>query len=141
MKFPILAAVLLTLLATNAAAAVPAADEAVFLEGTRYNAVLSRSQGAWRLMPADGRDIQLRVSAHCRRGATLPRGLWLLTRDSAGRPALVAPSATPLPSGHSGHVRLVDCKQAVAEGEPALALPPGLVEWLEHRSGSIYVVQ
>lgn len=141
MKSPILAALLFALLGTHASAAVPAADEAVFLEGTRYSAVLSRSQGAWRLMPANGRDIQLRVSAQCGSGAALPRGLWLLTRDSAGRPELVAPSATPLPTGHPGHVRLVDCKQPVAEGEPALALPPGLVEWLEHRSGSIYVVQ
>lgn len=137
------AALLSTLmLASHAAtAAAPAADDAVFLEGTRYSAVLSRSQGAWRLLPADGGDIRLRVSPDCGTGAGLPRGLWLLTRDAAGRPELVAPSATPLPAGHPGHVRLVDCDRAVTEGEAALALPPGLVQWLEHRSGSIYVVQ
>lgn len=143
MKALIQAALLSTLiLATHAAAAAaPVADDAIFLEGTRYSAVLSRSQGAWRLLPADGSDIKLRVSADCGAGASLPRGLWLLTRDGEGRPELVAPSATPLPAGHPGHVRLVDCEGRVARGEPALALPQGLVEWLEHRSGSIYVVQ
>lgn len=129
------------LLATHAVAKTPVADEAVFIEGARYSAVLSRSQGAWRLMPAAGSDIHLRVSADCGTGAELPRGLWLLTRDSAGQPELVAPSATPLPAGHPGHVRVVDCSQPVAAGEAALALPPGLVQWLEHRSGAIYVAR
>lgn len=142
MKSLMQAALLSTLLATHAAAAAtPVADDAVFLEGTRYSAVLSRSQGAWRLMPANGNDIKLRVSPDCGSGSALPRGLWLLTRDGAGRPELVAPSATPLPAGHSGHVRLVDCDRPITEGEAAMAVPPGLVQWLEHRSGSIYVVQ
>jgi hypothetical protein len=143
MKSLIQAALLSTLmLATHAAAAAaPVADEAIFLEGARYSAVVSRSQGAWRLMPAGGSDIHLRVSPDCGTAAALPRGLWLLTRNAAGRPELVAPSATPLPPGHPGHVRVVDCSRPVAAGEPAMALPPGLVQWLEHRSGAIYVVQ
>ncbi|MCX7033087.1 MAG: hypothetical protein NT046_03835 [Arenimonas sp.] len=142
MKSLIQAALLTTLLATHAAAAAaPVADDAIFLEGTRYNAVLSRSQGAWRLMPANGGDIKLRVSPDCASGTALPRGLWLLTRDGSGQPELVAPSATPLPAGHPGHVRLVDCDRPATGGTPALAIPPGLVEWLEHRSGAIYVVQ
>lgn len=143
MKSLIQAALLTTLmLATHAAAAAaPVADDAVFLEGTRYSAVLSRSQGAWRLMPAGGSDIKLHVSPDCDTGADLPRGLWLLTRDAAGQPQLVAPSATPLPAGHPGHVRLVDCDRPVADREGSLALPPSLVQWLEHRSGAIYVAQ
>jgi hypothetical protein len=143
MKSLIQAALLSALmLATHAAAAAaPAADDAVFLEGTRYSAVLSRSQGAWRLLPAGGGDIHLRVSPDCGAGAELPRGLWLMTRDADGRPELVAPSATPLPAGHPGHVRLVDCDRPIADGEAAMALPPGLVQWLEHRSGAIYVVR
>ena len=142
MKTLIQAVLLSTLLATHAAAAArPVADEAIFVEGARYSAVLSRSQGAWRLMPAGGSELRLRVSPDCGAGASLPRGLWLLTRDGEGRPELVAPSATPLPAGHPGHVRLVDCGRPAADGQPALAIPPGLVQWLEHRSGSIYVVQ
>lgn len=143
MKSLIQAALLSTLmLATHAAAAAaPVADDAIFLEGTRYSAVLSRSQGAWRLMPASGSDIHLRVSPDCGTGADLPRGLWLMTRDAAGQPQLVAPSATPLPPGHPGHVRLVDCDRPAPGSGPALALPPGLVQWLELRSGSIYVAR
>lgn len=131
----------LLMAALAAGAAAPVADDAVFLEGTRYSAVLSPSQGAWRLLPAAGDDISLRVSADCGAAASLPRGLWLLTRDSQGRPVLVAPSATPLPAGHPGHVRLVDCGPRTADDEPALAVPSNLVQWLEHRSGVIYVVQ
>lgn len=140
MKRLMLAALLTSSLATfAAAAAAPAADDAVFLEGTRYNAVLSRGERAWRLLPATGNDLRLQVAQDCRTGAAPPRGLWLLTRDSQGRPELLAPSATALPAGHPGHIRLVDCGQPIAAGEAALAVPAGLVDWLQQNSGSIYV--
>ena len=147
MKFPtqallMNAAMLLLLLASPAVlAATPVADDGVFVEGARYSAVLHRQQGAWRLMPAAGEDMTLRVAPDCGSAATLPRGLWLLTRNGLGQPELVAPSATPLPAGHPGHVRLVDCRQSAPGAEPAVAVPPGLVQWLERRSGVIYVVQ
>ncbi len=120
-------------------AAVPAADEAVFVEGARYNAVLSRGANAWRLLPAAGGELRLNVAEHCRGGQLPPRGLWLLTVDGRGRPLLVAPSATPLPAGHPGHIRLVGCDQPINAREAALALPPGLIAWLQQNSGTIYV--
>lgn len=129
----------LALVSPAAPAASPAADEAIFVEGARYDAVLSRGANAWRLLPAAGGELRLDVADHCRSGLTPPRGLWLLTRDAQGRPELVAPSATPLPAGHSGHIRLVDCGQPLAAGEAALALPAGLIAWLQQNSGSIYV--
>lgn len=129
----------LALVSPVVSAAPPAADEAIFVEGARYDAVLSRGANAWRLLPAAGGELRLSVADHCRTGLTPPRGLWLLTRDAEGRPELVAPSATPLPTGHSGHIRLVDCGQPVAAGETALALPPGLIAWLQQNSGTIYV--
>lgn len=142
MKSPMIAAVLASLLATSAAtAAAPAADDGVFVEGTRYSAVFSPGQSTWRLLPADGADIRLKVSPDCRPGAELPAGLWLLTRDAAGQPQLVAPSSTPLPLGHSGHVRLVACDRAASAAEPSLPLPANLLAWLEGHSGSIYVVR
>ena len=122
-----------------APAAVPQADDAVFVEGARYSAVLSRGERAWRLLPAAGAELRLNVAADCQAGAAPPRGLWLLSVDAQGRPELVAPSATPLPAGHPGHVRLVACDQPIAEGEAAMALPDRLVEWLQQNSGSIYV--
>lgn len=140
MKRLLLAALLFSPLATHAAAA-PVADDAIFVEGARYSAVLNRGAGTWRLLPATGGDLKLRVAPDCRAGTMPPRGLWLLTRDSQGRPELIAPSATPLPPGHGGHIRLVDCGRPIARGEPALAVPAGLVDWLQQHSGVIYVAQ
>jgi hypothetical protein len=129
----------LSLVSPAVPAAAPAADEAVFVEGARYSAVLSRGANAWRLLPAAGGELRLNVAEHCRSGQSPPRGLWLLTVDGQGRPQLVAPSATPLPEGHPGHIRVVDCDQATTPGEAALALPPGLIAWLQQNSGTIYV--
>ena len=120
-------------------AAEPAADEAVFVEGARYDAVLHRQEQRWRLLPAEGGDLRLRESGRCLDGALPPRGLWLLTRDAEGQATLVAPSATPLPPGHPGQLRLVGCGQALPAGLPAMAVPETLVEWLAEHSGAIYV--
>lgn len=120
-------------------AADPVADDAVFVEGARYDAVLHRQDQRWRLLPADGADLRLRVSERCRAGELPPRGLWLLTLDAGGRPTLVAPSATPLPDGHPGRVRLVDCDQPLPAGLPAMAVPASLSQWLAEHSGAIYV--
>jgi hypothetical protein len=142
MKTLTLAALLsLSLLSSAVPAAAPVADDAVFVEGARYNAVLSPSANAWRLLPADGADRSVSVADNCRTGVAPPRGLWLLTQDAWGQPLLVAPSATPLPTGHPGRIRLVTCDQVAPAGEPALALPAGLVDWLQQNSGSIYVAR
>lgn len=140
MKSLAFAALLLATLAPAAAsAASPAADEAIFVEGTRYDAVLSQTDRTWRLLPAAGAALSLQVAPDCRQGSTPPRGLWLLTRDQWGRPQLLAPSATPLPPGHLGRIRLVACGQSLPEREPALALPDGVLAWLQQNSGAIYV--
>lgn len=136
----LLAAALAATLATGGvAAAEPVADEAVFIEGALYSAVLSASQRSWRLLPADGPELRLSVAPDCQGGQAPPRGLWLLTRDAQGQPGLVAPSSTELPAGHPGHVRLVDCRQPLTTEVPALPLPAGLLEWLDQHSGVIYV--
>ena len=93
------------------------------------------------LLPADGADLHLRVHPDCRGGLPPPPGLWLLTRDAEGRPALVAPSATALPDGHPGQVRLVACCQALPAGEPALQVPADIIQWLDQRSGAVYVAR
>ncbi|KAA2285045.1 hypothetical protein [Arenimonas fontis] len=131
------------LIAPPAAAAPvePPADDAVFVEGSRYSAVLHPRRGAWRLLGPNGEDLQLRVRESCRAGLAPPRGLWLLTRDRAGRPQLLAPSSTPLPPGHPGEVLLVPCDQTLPADRPALAVPTALVEWLDRHSGAIYVTR
>lgn len=132
-------AALLTMLSLAASAAEPVADEAVFVEGARYDAVLRRQEQSWRLLPAEGRDVKLRVAESCHAGSPPPRGLWLLTTGRDGSPTLLAPSATPLPAGHPGEVVLVPCGQPLPTGTPALAVPEALVAWLAEHSGAVYV--
>jgi hypothetical protein len=118
-------------------AATPPADEAIFVEGVRYSAVLSQESRAWRLLPTRGDSLQLAVADSCRTGAVPPRGLWLLTQDAQGRPELLAPSATALPAGHAGRLRVVAC--GTAAGNDVLPVPPALLGWLQQNSGVIYV--
>lgn len=122
-------------------AAAPVADESIFVEGTRYDAVFDAPQRRWRLLPAESDDVKLRVADSCELGSTPPPGLWLLTRDDQGQPTLVAPSATALPEGHPGRVRLLDCDQAATGPLPAMAVPRVLLDWLSEHSGSIYVAR
>lgn len=131
-------ATLLSLAGLSPASAAPPADEAVFVEGTRYDAVLSASRGDWRLLPLTGSEVRLRLAQPCPGGATPPRGLWLLSQDHQGRPELVAPSATPLPPGHPGRIPLADCGEG---GDDALAVPASVTDWLREHSGVIYVTQ
>lgn len=121
-------------------AAVPAADQGIFVEGTRYDAVFYDSLDRWRLLPTDGPDLTLHVDESCHRGSPPPQGIWLLTRDAGGQPTLVAPSSTALPEDHPGRVRLLACGQAVAGELPALAVPEALLDWLVTHSGSVYVL-
>jgi hypothetical protein len=114
------------------------ADESIFVAGARYDAVLHRLDNRWRLLPATGADVKLKVAAGCGAGEAPPRGLWLLTRDAAG-PVLVAPSATPLPDGHPGRVQLLGCGEASTGDHPALHLPRPLLDWLAEHSGPIHV--
>lgn len=116
-------------------------DDAGFVEGARYNAVLNPGLGRWRLLPANASDLRLRVSDTCRSADSPPPGLWLLTQDAQGRPELVAPSATRLPAGHAGRIRLVDCREPATDDQPTLAVPASLRQWLQDHSGAIYVTQ
>ncbi len=144
MKSLMTLALLTALLSTHpvcAEARAPVADEAVFVEGTRYDAVYNGPARRWRLLPAEGRDVKLRIAESCDLGTAPPPGLWLLTRDAQGQPTLVAPSATALPDGHPGRVRLLDCNQAQPDALPALAVPRALLDWLSDNSGSIYVAR
>ena len=134
----LLLATLLSLAALAPASAAPPADEAVFVEGTRYDAVLSASRGDWRLLPLTGSEVRLRLAPRCEPGAAPPRGLWLLSQDEHGRPELVAPSATPLPPGHPGRIPVVSCDDAEAG---ALVVPGQVSDWLQQHSGVIYVTQ
>ena len=84
--------------------------EPVFIAGSQYSAVLHQRSHQWLLLSPDGSDLNVsNAGASCAAQAPLPNGVWLVSYDSAHRPVLLAPSVTPLPKGHSGQVRLVDC--------------------------------
>lgn len=110
--------------------------DAVYQAGGQYTAVLDSSNAQWRLLPSDGQDFAIQLDKDCQSSASVPTGLWLLTRDADGKPELLAPSQTALPAGHSGHIAVAACDQARAN---ELALPASLIEWLSDNTGAIYV--
>lgn len=115
------------------------ADEPVFIAGGQYTATLDQRTRQWRLLPMDGRDVEVASPAgECTQGPAIPKGVWLVTRNVKGRPELLAPSVTPLPAGHSDRVQLLACGES-GDGSPSLAVPPELIEWLSARAGAVYI--
>ena len=110
--------------------------DAVYQAGGQYTAVLNSNNSQWRLLPSDGQDFAIQLDKNCQSSASVPAGLWLLTRDADGKPELLAPSQTALPAGHSGHIPVVACDEDQAKG---VALPASLIEWLSDNTGAVYV--
>lgn len=108
----------------------------VYQAGGEYTAVLNAGNSQWRLLPSDGQNFAIQLDKNCQSSASVPAGLWLLTRDADGKPELLAPSQTVLPVGHSGHIPVVACD---AEQTKGVALPASLIEWLSDNTGAVYV--
>jgi hypothetical protein len=127
-------------LSVGVAANVPAEAVAnVYVEGGQYTAVLDQGTQGWRLLPKDGVDIAVSAATgECRGQGTLPEGIWLVTSDAQGHPVLTAPSTTVLPPGHPEQVALRACGEA-SDGQPYIAAPQGLIDWLTYNTGAIYV--
>jgi hypothetical protein len=127
-------------LSIGVAANVPAETvPSVYVEGGQYTAVLNQRTQAWRLLPGDGIDLAVSAAeSGCRAGGHLPEGIWLVTSDAEGRPVLTAPSFTELPADHPQQVALRACG-APADGQPHVAAPQGLIDWLTYNTGAIYV--
>lgn len=134
MKF--ISTLIASLLLSSAASSGELDSHPVYQAGGQYTAVLNSNHSQWRLLPSDGQDFAINVDDSCRSGSAVPAGLWLLTRDAAGRPELLAPSQTLLPAGHSGHIPLVSCTD---DNSQALAVPASLIEWLADTTGAVYV--
>jgi hypothetical protein len=115
--------------------------EPVYAEAGQYTATLSAGQQHWRLAPIAGTDIEIRSAELCPRTATPPRGLWLLGRDDAGRPELVAPSATLLPNGHRGRVALRSCDDPELRSArvEAYGVPQRVLDLLAAEAGAVLV--
>lgn len=105
-----------------------------------YSARFSLSGNDWQVFHHDGRSLRVLADADCDKPQAPPEGLWLLTRDGAGQPELLAPSALPLPTGHSGRIALLACDAPtpVNDGD-VLRVPSELMEWLTDNAGLVYV--
>ena len=107
----------------------------VFNASSQYTAVYRQAAGQWRILPATGQDLAI-ATGDCAAGRTIPKGVWLVTRDDQGRVELLAPSTTELPAGAADTVAVRACDQA----EPgALALPQPLIDLLASDAGAVLV--
>lgn len=105
-----------------------------------YSARFSPLRNDWQVFRADGRSLRVLAGADCDNTQAPPEGLWLLTRNGAGEPELLAPSALALPNGHSGHVTLLTCDAPVpASDSEVLRVPAELMPWLTNNAGLVYV--
>lgn len=132
---------LLKTLLAGAAFACGAADahipqQPVYFDSGQYTASFAQGARRWHLQPLDGDAVDV-VDRACVSASRLPRGVWLVTRDAAGRLQLVAPSATELPAGFPGQLRLVACGSGADRG--ALGVPDIVLTWLAGNSGSVMI--
>lgn len=105
-----------------------------------HSAVFHAREQRLQLQPTDGADVEIRVlDPRCAAGATPPAGLWMVTRDGDGQPHLLAPSATSLPPGHGGQIRLAPCGQRAGDDAPQLVLPEPVIDLLADRAGLVLI--
>lgn len=129
------------LLATSIGAAATSqplktmASEPVYNAGSQYTATLDQTHNQWLLQPINGQDVTIDAGA-CATGTMVPTGVWLLVIDDQGRPELLAPSATRLPTGTSDRVALRACDKAHGR---ELAVPQSVLDLLTANTGAIYV--
>jgi hypothetical protein len=132
-------AFLVGLLATAVAHAEPVGpvEDAgpVFNASSQYTAVYHPAAAQWRIVPASGQDLAI-DTGDCAANVAIPKGVWLVTRDDAGRVELLAPSTTPLPAGAADTIAVRACDAPEAG---ALVLPQPLIDLLASESGAVLV--
>lgn len=122
--------------AADAASTGSAWSDSAFDLPASYSARVDRAARHWRLLDPHGSALALEVQ-DCGANVELPPGLWLLSSDSAGRPRLLAPSATALPPGHSGVIEVATCGQPRTGA--TLQLPTALLSALKEHASALYV--
>ena len=107
----------------------------VFNASSQYTAAYHQARGEWRILPASGQDLVI-ATGDCATGTVHPKGVWLVTRDDAGRVQLVAPSTTELPAGASDTIAVRACNDPEAD---ALVLPQPLIDLLASDAGAVWI--
>jgi hypothetical protein len=111
----------------------------IYRPGNQYTASYFQTTREWLLTPADGSETTVSAAdLRCAGSAALPRGVWLLTRDSNGHAMLVAPSVTALAAGQSDQVLLVPCGGGKSAAN-TLNVPMALIDWLAATSGAVWI--
>ena len=140
MRKPLVVSLLIATFGIGAAAAASAANyDAVYITDGQFTATLEQHSHRWRLQPLRGEEVDISDHSNsCGSREPIPHGLWYVSQDGTGRPQLVAPSVTPLPSGFPQHVALRACGDA---NDDALALfvPAVALAWINDHVGSVLI--
>ena len=112
-----------------------------YTAGIDYTASLDARDQHWELQPQAGNAQVIAGESFCPRGVEPPIGLWLVGRDGDGKLELIAPSATLLPSGHSGRVAIRSCDDPeLRQGRvQAYGVPSTVYDNLANEHGSVFI--
>ena len=104
--------------------------------GSRYAVTYRQQLAKWQVSQGLGRAKTWRAeNASCATSA-IPNGFWIVTRDAAGGPELLAPSHTELPAGFPERVALRTC----GDGDlHAVHAPKAVIDLLASNAGVVYV--
>jgi hypothetical protein len=127
------------MLGTAASAAGHPNYEPIYITDGQYTATLKQSAHLWRLLPLRGEEVDVTDKArNCASGVKIAHGLWYVTQDDNGRPLLVAPSVTPLPTGFPEQVALRACGEPT-DTDAALFVPAVAMEWISEHAGTVLI--
>ncbi|MBD8526261.1 hypothetical protein [Pseudomarimonas arenosa] len=131
----------LSLSSSTVSAQAPESLLPQYVPGIDYTASLDALDQHWELQPQFGESRVIAGDAFCPRGIEPPAGLWLIGRDSQGELELIAPSATLLPTGHSGRVALRSCDDPeLRDGRvQAYGVPAVVYQSLANEHGSLLI--
>jgi len=141
---PLIALAVCTFLGSDAVCAAGVDTRAVYFDGGQYTAELEQHAQRWRVSPVQGYDVDVVGHASaCVNRVHVPHGVWVVTSDAAGRPQLLAPSATLLPVGFPQQLRLRACNDNSdgidADGAKVLLVPDVVLDWIKTNVGSVMI--
>jgi hypothetical protein len=124
---------------SHSAVATSAQAQAVYFDGGQYTAALEQHTHHWRLLPMQGDDVDVSDGASaCANRLHVPHGVWMVTRNTAGQPQLLAPSATLLPGGFPQQLELRACSDDVDDAN-VLRVPDVVLDWIKNNVSSVMI--
>lgn len=133
---PVLKTLLVGMAFTSFSSVANTPRDPVYFESGQYTASLAQDAQRWHLQPLTG-DVVDVIDRTCANPLRLPDGVWLVTRDDAGRLQLVAPSTTKIPDGFPTQLRLAACGSGDARG--TVVVPDIVLAWLAGNSGAVLI--